>query len=257
MLNISVIQTTLYWENPTANLAHFEEKIAQLPSGTDLIVLPEMFTTGFSMNSQQLAEGTLLHTHRWLALQAKTNNAMVIGSYMVQDQGNYYNRVIAMEPNGVYHVYNKRHLFRMGNEHQHYSPGTTQTIIKWRGAKIMPLVCYDLRFPVWSRNVNQAYHILIYMANWPAARAHAWNTLLQARAIENQAYVIGCNRIGPDGNQVAHSGNSKIINYLGEIIADASIQDLSISGIVTIDALQEYRNAFPAYLDADSFGFTD
>jgi omega-amidase len=253
MLAVSVLQSSIYWENPTANLAHFEEKIAQLPQGQDIIVLPEMFTTGFSMNSKILAEGTLLQTHRWLALQAKSTNALVMGSYMVQEHNQFYNRVVAMEPNGSYHIYNKRHLFRMGNEHEHYSPGQSQTIIQWRGANIMPLVCYDLRFPVWSRNVSNKYDLLIYMANWPAARAHAWKSLLVARAIENQAYVIACNRIGNDGNNVPHSGNSQIINHLGELLADASDKDMAIEAQLNLETLNTFRSNFPAYLDADSF----
>jgi omega-amidase len=252
-LKIAGIQSNLHWENPTANLAMFEEKIANLPADTDIIVLPEMFTTGFSMSSASLAEPPKLHTHKWLAMIAQQRQALVMGSYIVNDGGHYFNRLLAIEPNGNYHVYNKRHLFRMGAEHQHYTAGTEQLIINYKGLNIRPLICYDLRFPVWSRNQANAYDLLIYVANWPAPRAQAWRCLLQARAIENQCYLMGVNRIGTDAQGLQYSGDSLFTDYKGQLLADAAATDGNIIQHIKLTELRQFRQAFPTYLDADNF----
>ncbi len=251
-LSVTVIQSDLYWENTTANLAMFEEKIAQIDQATDLIILPEMFNTGFSMNTA-IAEPMNLTTFKWLKQQAAQTQAVVMGSMMVQENGKCYNRLIWMQPNGQFLYYDKRHLFRMGNEHLHFAEGTQKLIVEIKGWKICPLICYDLRFPVWARNVQQAYDALIYIANWPAARAHPWNILLQARAIENQSYVIGVNRVGTDGNGLHFSGDSAVIDYKGERLFYQKDLEIMQTTVLSYEALQQFREKFPAHLDADAF----
>ncbi len=252
-LKIAALQTSLFWENAEANRAMFEEKLAAIAEPVDLIVLPEMFTTGFSMKSNQLAEPALLHTHKWMHMMAQQKNALVLGSYIVQEKGHFYNRLLAMEPSGAYHCYDKRHLFRMGGENEFYSAGADKVIISWRGVNIRPLICYDLRFPVWSRNVANDYDLLLYVANWPAPRAHVWRALLMARALENQCYVVGVNRVGTDGEGLNYAGDSMIIDYKGNILANGFEQEVSLLAEINLTDLQDFRQKFPAYLDADSF----
>ena len=263
-LKITLIQSTLHWEDPVANLAMFEEKIWQMNESTDLIVLPEMFTTGFSMNATALAEHMNMAAFKWMKGQAAQTGAVITGSYIVKEGENYFNRLIWMRPDGSYEVYNKRHLFRMAEEHHTYAAGKNRIIPVLKGWRICPLICYDLRFPVWSRNrpltseeaiypQEPVYDCLIYIANWPAARSHAWSTLLQARAIENLSYVLGVNRVGTDGKGHGYSGDSALISPKGERLFYQA--DTEIMQTVTLNAeeLMAFRQKFPAYLDADTF----
>ncbi|MDB5256639.1 MAG: amidohydrolase [Chitinophagaceae bacterium] len=252
-LKIAILQTSLHWENPTANRSMLEEKIWQLKEQVDVIVLPEMFTTGFTMNASALAEPMNLHTFKWLRQMASQTQASVCGSYIVQEGGLFYNRLVWMFPDGTYKTYDKRHLFRMAGEHEVYGAGQQQLVVEWKGWKISPLVCYDLRFPVWSRNVNNAYDALIYVANWPQARVKVWSTLLKARAIENIAYVAGANRVGTDGLDISYNGASASIDFKGEVLWEE--EEKEVWGISTwsADALLKFREKFPAWKDADQF----
>lgn len=252
-LKVALLQTALYWENPTANLAMLEEKIAQITSPIDLIVLPEMFTTGFTMNPAAVAEPMNLTTFKWLRQMAAQTEAVVTGSYVLNEHGRFYNRLVWMQPNGEFDTYDKRHLFRMGNEHQFYTAGTRRIVKEWRGWRICPLICYDLRFPVWSRNVGLEYDLLLYVANWPAARRNAWNSLLEARAIENLSYVVGVNCVGHDGNGILYSGDSALIDFKGEVILRKSEEENTFVNTLQKEPLIAFRERFPAQLDADSF----
>ncbi|HBT15106.1 MAG TPA: amidohydrolase, partial [Erwinia persicina] len=208
-LNITVLQQPLVWMDGQANLAFFNDLLDDI-QGRDLIILPEMFTTGFAMEAatRSLPEVEVI---AWLQEKARAANAMVAGSAAIQVEHGAVNRFFLVEPEGKVHFYDKRHLFRMAGEHEHYLAGERREVIEWRGWRILPQVCYDLRFPVFSRNQND-YDLALYVANWPAPRALHWQTLLQARAIENQAYIAGCNRVGSDGNGHQYSGNSRIIS---------------------------------------------
>ncbi|RAK02639.1 putative amidohydrolase [Larkinella arboricola] len=253
MLRLTLLQTELYWENPTANRAMLEEKIFALPEPTDLIVLPEMFTTGFTMNARSLAEPMNLTTFRWLRQMAAQTGAVVTGSYIVQENSQFYNRLIWMQPDGMFDVYDKRHLFRMAGEELTYTGGSKRLIKSWKGWNICPLICYDLRFPVWSRNVGLEYDLLLYVANWPAPRSLAWNALLQARAIENLSYVAGVNRVGVDGNGHPYAGDSSLIDPKGEVLFRQSQTETVYQTTLSLDELRTYRERFPANRDADEF----
>ncbi len=253
MLRLTLIQTNLYWHDPVANRAMLEEKLFTLPQPTDLIVLPEMFTTGFSMEAPTLAEPMGLTTFRWLKQMAAQTGAVVTGSYIVQEGGAYYNRLVWMQPDGQFAYYDKRHLFRMAGEDQIYMGGNRRIIKVWKGWRICPLICYDLRFPVWSRNTPLQYDLLLYVANWPAPRRQPWNTLLQARAIENLSYVAGVNRVGQDGTGANYVGDTALIDYNGEVLLRAGAEEQIIQQTLSLDDLQTFRTKFPAYLDADSF----
>ncbi|MBB6005359.1 amidohydrolase [Arcicella rosea] len=252
-LSITLIQTDLYWENSTANLAMLEEKIAMIATPTDLIVLPEMFNSGFTMNVEQVGEPMNFFVQKWMKQQAAQTNAVVTGSFIAKEGEKYFNRLIWMRPDGSFEQYDKRHLFRMGGEHHYFTGGTQQLIVELKGWKICPLICYDLRFPVWSRNVNHAYDLLIYVANWPAVRSKVWDTLLQARAIENQSYVIGVNRVGKDGMDLVYSGNSTIIDFKGNHLFYQPDSEIIKTQVLNKKSLAEFREQVPAYLDADSF----
>ncbi|MCE7068891.1 amidohydrolase [Dyadobacter sp. CY327] len=252
-LSVALIQTDLFWENTTANLATLEEKIATLSGPVDIIVLPEMFNSGFTMNTAA-AEPMNFTTTRWMKQMAAQANALVIGSFAVKEEGRFYNRLMCVAPDGSYVFNDKKHLFSFGNEHLTYTPGKSRLIINYKSWKVCPLVCYDLRFPVWSRNsASDPYDILIYIANWPARRAHAWNTLLKARAIENQSYVVGVNRVGSDANGLTYQGDSVALDYLGEPLS--MLANAETEKIVTFHKgdLDAYRVAFPALNDADDF----
>src|SRR5690606_24430266 len=199
-LRITIIQTSLHWQDASANRTMFSEKLAAAAPATDLIVLPEMFTTGSSMDAAGLAEDAEGPTLQWMKEEAVRYSAVLTGSVMVKEGDNYYNRLYWVRPDGTYEHYDKRHLFRMAKEHHSYTPGKEKLLVELKGWNICPLVCYDLRFPVWSRNTGSQYDLLLYVANWPKPRANAWSTLLQARAIENLSYVVGVNRVGTDGN---------------------------------------------------------
>lgn len=252
-LTVSLLQTTLYWQDSKANLAHFSQLLAALPA-TDLVVLPEMFTSGFSMQSADIAETEPGPGLAWLTKQAKALNAAITGSLAVKTAtGGYVNRLYFVTPEGTVSFYDKKHLFRMAGEQQAYQAGQQRVIVRWRGLRFCLQVCYDLRFPVFSRNLND-YDVLIYVANWPAARRHAWSSLLVARAIENQALVLAVNRVGQDGNDIHYSGDSVVLDYQGQLLASLTKGEAGVL-TATLDggALAQYRQAFPAHLDADRF----
>ena len=257
-LNVAAIQTSLHWEDKEANIHMLGEKIRAYNEPADVFVLPEMFTTGFSMNAEKFAEPMEGPTHQWMREMAKLKNAAVAGSIIVKDNGKCYNRLLWVNPDGSTSHYDKRHLFRMAQEDQHYAGGEKRVIVDYNGWKICLQVCYDLRFPVWSRNrqsVGEAeYDALIYVANWPERRSHPWKTLLMARAIENACYVIGVNRVGNDGNFVYHCGDTAVYDFKGALITGAMIsREEIITARLSKQELRDYRKAFPVGLDADSF----
>lgn len=256
-LAISIIQTQLYWENASKNRKHFSELIKTI-SSTDLIILPETFSTGFTMNVDKAAESMSGPTMEWLAKEADKKNAVIGGSLIIRDNNQVFNRFIFMQPDGNFKFYNKRHLFRMGDEHLSFTQGTERLIFEYKGWKICPQICYDLRFPVYSRqNLNEEYDLLIYVANWPAIRVTAWEKLLYARAIENQCYVAAANRILPDGNGVDHIGNSMLIDPKGNKIWKASdSKEEIVTKSMNLTELNEFRKKFPVGEDADDFEIT-
>ena len=251
---LSIVQQPLAWHDAAANRAHFGAVLAPLAGATDLVILPEMFTTGFTMKPESFAEDAAGATREWLLEQARVLDAAVGGSVAVNDDGRFYNRFMLAIPGGPTYWYDKRHLFRMAGEHRKYSGGDHALIIEWRGLRLCPLVCYDLRFPVWSRRRPELeYDLLIYSANWPAARRHAWITLLRARAIENQAFVAGVNRVGADGNGVAHLGDSAVLDFMGQPLLELHDSELAATVTLDVEALHGWRDKFPAHLDADAF----
>jgi predicted amidohydrolase len=255
-MKIAILQADLVWENKAANRAYLDAELHKITEKVDIVVLPEMFTTGFSMNAAAFAENTSENegknseTLTQMRVWAAHLNALVIGSFIVGENGHFYNRLFAVEPNGAYQKYDKRHLFGMGAEDENYTAGSEKLILEWRGWRIMPLICYDLRFPVWSRNTMD-YDILIYIANWPERRALHWQSLLRARAIENQAYTIGVNRIGFDGSGLWHSGDSAIIDPVGDYIFE--IKNGAATHITNLEKshLEEIRTRLPFLKDRD------
>ncbi|MCD6068304.1 MAG: amidohydrolase [Bacteroidetes bacterium] len=257
-IRISIIQTHLHWENTDANLGHFSKKLDAITEATDVIVLPEMFTTGFSIHREHTAEEQGGKGLQWMLQKAKEKNCDITGSIAVKEGGNLFNRLYWVKANGSFQQYDKRHLFAMAGEDKHFTAGTKKIIVDVKGWKICPLICYDLRFPVWSRNAwknkEAQYDVLLYVANWPEVRSYPWKQLLIARAIENQAYVIGVNRIGEDGNKFPHSGDSAVINPRGEILSKANANEDRIETLeLSYDYLQEFRKLFPVGMDADAF----
>ena len=256
-LTITTIQSNLIWEEKAANLRMLEQKIAGIEEKTEIVVLPEMFNTGFSMRPQALAETMDGETVEWMKRVSRENGIVLTGSLMIEEAGNYYNRLVWMLPNGQHGHYDKRHLFAFGEEDKHYSPGNKRLIASVKGWKINLLVCYDLRFPVWARQKsNEAgaeYDVLIYVANWPERRSHAWKTLLCARAIENQCYVVGVNRVGSDGKNVYHSGNSLVIDPLGQVLYHMADEEDVNTITLQKEMLEDVRSKFPFWKDADSF----
>ena len=251
-LRVTLIQQALCWENRDANLREFSALIAPLAGTTDLIVLPEMFTTGFTMAPQGVAEEMDGPSVVWMQEQAALTGAVLTGSLVIRDEGCYYNRLIWMYPNGEMCWYDKRHLFTLAGEHRHYRAGDQRLIAHWKGWRICPLVCYDLRFPVWSRN-DHAYDLLIYVANFPARRSYAWSQLLIARAIENQVYTLGVNRIGEDGNGHSYSGDSALIDYEGQVIARFSNCNTVFTTLLQPDMQMEFQKKFHFLADQDKF----
>lgn len=256
-LLVTVIQTNLHWEDKKANLQMLEEKIGNIKERTEVVVLPEMFSTGFSMKPEQLAEIMEGETVQWMKRVAAERKIILTGSVIIKEKENYYNRLIWMLPNGQYGVYDKRHRFAFAGEDKHYTAGTKRLIASVKGWKINLQVCYDLRFPVWARQQSQPdgpeYDILIYVANWPERRSHAWKTLLQARAIENQCYVIGVNRVGNDGNTIYHSGDSMIIDPMGEVLYHKKDQEDVFTISLDKKHMETIREKLPFLRDADGF----
>lgn len=256
-LTIALVQTDLFWKNKTANLAMLEEKIWGIEQKVDLIILPEMFPTGFSMEAKELAEPMNLGICKWMKQMAAQSGSVICGSAIISEKGNFFNRLLWVTPDGEILHYDKRHLFRMAKEDETYSSGASLPIFELKGWKICPQICYDLRFPVYSRNTwNEgvpAYDFLFYVASWPAARSSAWDALLPARAIENLCYVAGVNRVGEDGNGIAYVGHSACYDFKGSPIAHLGEKEsIEIFQLHESD-LTDYRNKFPAWKDADKF----
>ena len=250
-LSVSLLQYELAWENPEKNRHQVEALIRSLPDTTDLIVLPEMFTTGFSMNAVKNAEPPGGATQQWLQQLAQTHDCAVTGSIALRREQGVFNRLLFATPEQVYY-YDKRHLFRVAGEHKRYQAGHERVIVPWRGWRINLQVCYDLRFPVFSRNQDD-YDLLLYVANWPSVRAMHWRQLLIARAIENQACVVGVNRVGSDAAGLDYLGGSLAIAADGAILEDMRDTEGAAQLMLSGDELMHYRKAFPFYLDADSF----
>lgn len=251
-LRVTLVQTSLHWENPKANRQQFDEKLAPLAGKTDIIILPEMFTTGFSMRAAALAEPMDGPTLRWLTSKATELNAVVTGSFIAEENGNYYNRLVWMRPDGSYETYDKRHLFTFADEDRHYAAGEQRLIVEWKGWKILPLICYDLRFPVWSRNTED-YDLLIYVANFPELRSFAWKSLLVARAVENLAYTIGVNRVGTDGKDISYSGDSVLLDFSGEARYQISHIEDVFTTTISYQEQQAFRQRFAFLNDRDRF----
>ena len=256
-LTLSLVQTALVWEDKAANLQLLETQLASLRGKTQVVVLPELFSTGFSMQTQVLAEPMNGPTLQWMRTMAQQYQLIITGSVMIQEEGLFYNRLIWMLPTGELGHYDKRHLFAFAGEDRYYSRGNKRFIASANGFKINLQICYDLRFPVWSRQQatdgQPEYDLLIYVANWPERRRLAWMSLLQARAIENQCYVIGVNRVGEDGHQIYHSGDSMVIDPLGEILFTKKDQACVHTLTISKEQLQAYRRQFPFLRDGDSF----
>jgi len=251
MINVTLIQSDIIWEDKISNLKRYQEKIDKIES-TDLIVLPEMFTTGFSMNPKDISETMNGETVQWMKDNASKMNSVVCGSIIIEEDDKYFNRFVWVNPDGSIHHYDKKHLFSFAGEDKNYTAGNEKIIIEYKGWKICPLVCYDLRFPVWSRNLED-YDLLIYVANWPTKRKLAWKSLLVARAIENQCYVIGVNRVGTDENNHYYSGESSLINALGETLyTNSHIEDIYTTSISKYE-LNKVRNQLPFLNDKDNF----
>lgn len=255
-LTISLVQTHLFWEDKKANLAMLETKIMGIPEKTELVVLPEMFSTGFSMQPQKLAESMDGETVNWMKKIAAAKKIILTGSVIISEDGHYVNRLLWVLPNGKLGFYDKRHRFAFAGEQEEYTRGNKRLIVSVKGWKINLQVCYDLRFPVWARQQSKEipeYDILLYIANWPERRNHAWKTLLTARAIENQCYVIGVNRVGEDGNGINHSGDSMVIGALGETLYHHAAGEDIHTIVLQKEPLQEIRDRFPFWKDADEF----
>ena len=251
-MKVAFIQAPLFWENPKQNRDYFEAKIKALAENVDLIVLPEMFTSGFTMNPKAVAETMQGETLLWLQALAKAKNSAITGSLVMEENGHFFNRLVFVFPSGEIQKYDKKHLFTLAGEDQVYTSGTQKLLVEYKGFKICPLICYDLRFPVFARN-SEDYDVLIYVANWPKIRINAWDSLLKARAIENMCYTIGVNRIGQDANQHEYIGHSQVIDFLGNY--DIEPQEIEGIFITTLDKkkLLETRQKFGFLNDRDTF----
>lgn len=257
-LSITIVQPDLKWEDKAFNLQKLEQVIGAIKEKTEVVVLPEMFSTGFSMQPEVFAESMDGESVQWMKRIAKEKKIIVTGSLIISEGEKYFNRLIWMLPNGQFGYYDKRHCFAYAREDEHYTAGSKRLIAQVKGWKINLQVCYDLRFPVWARqqqseNGEMEYDALIYVANWPQRRSHAWKTLLQARAIENQCYVVGVNRVGNDGNNIYHSGDSMVVDPLGEILYHQSEKEDVHTITIHRDRIEEVRTKFPFWSDADHF----
>jgi predicted amidohydrolase len=256
-LRITIVQSNLHWENVEGNLNMFNNLLAGLAGNTDIIILPEMFTTGFTINSKTLAESTTGLTLEWMQQKAAEIDAAITGSIIAKEKGSYFNRLLWVNPDGSWEKYDKRHLFTMAREDEYFSPGKKRLIVNYKGWKILPMICYDLRFPVWSRNKKQPdgqaeFDLMIYVANWPEARKQPWKKLLMARAIENQAFVVGVNRVGADGKGIVYSGDSSVINPYGEYIVECEVGEEQVLTLtIAYHLLSEFRKKFPVLDDGD------
>ena len=251
-MKIAIIQSPLFWENPTENRSYFEEKINTITEKVDLIVLPEMFTTGFTMNPSSVAETMQGETIVWLQSLAKAKNSAITGSVVITEDGNYYNRLVFVFPSGEIQFYDKRHLFTLAGEDKVYTSGEEKLIVEYLGWKICPLVCYDLRFPVFARNTEE-YDVLLYVANWPKVRTNAWDILLKARAVENMCYTIGANRIGSDNNNLEYIGHSQAVDFLGNYILEPQETEAVFFVLLNKEKLHETRQKLGFLNDKDAF----
>ena len=252
-LNIVAIQANLTWGNPEKNRLYFEQVINKLTLNTNLVVLPEMFSTGFTMKPSSVSETMNGTTVSWMINMAKTHDIGIIGSMVIQENNQYFNRAIFVHPSGSLEIYDKRHLFSLAGEDRQYTPGTNRIVIQFKGWRICPFICYDLRFPVWSRNTDN-YDVLLFMANWPIPRIDAWDTLLKARAIENMSYCIGVNRIGEDENGYQYNGHTSAYNFLGEKVAStAEGKEDVLHCEISKTKLDEFRQKLNFLKDQDSF----
>lgn len=255
-MKISVIQPDIIWEDKSRNFKKIELLLSELKE-TDIVILPEMFNTGFSMNTETLGEPPGSETFEWMIHMSGKGNFGICGSYIVKEKNSFFNRWFFVTPEKKFWKYDKRHLFRMSSEDKSFTPGNKQLTFRFRGTRICANICYDLRFPVWSRNRNN-YDLLLNSANWPLPRREVWITLLKARAIENQCFVAGANRIGIDGAGIKYCGDSMIINPKGEIIASAGHSgECSVSGEISMTELSSFRKKFPVWKDADNFKIID
>ncbi|GGO79682.1 nitrilase family protein [Marinobacterium nitratireducens] len=252
-LRLTLVQSPLHWQDAGVNREQFDTLLRPLAGTTDLVVLPEMFTTGFTMKPEGLAEPEDGPTSDWMRDRARELGAAICGSVVTETARGYVNRLLFVTPQGERHHYDKRHLFRMAGEHQHYAAGEARTLIRYRGWRILPSVCYDLRFPVFLRNRND-YDLLLCVANWPAPRRHPWRVLLQARAVENLCYVAGVNRVGPDANGLDYSGDSMLVDFKGQALVDRAAGEAFVeTGTLSAAQLIRFREVFPAWQDADDF----
>jgi len=251
-LTITLVQTHLVWEDIDANLALFDTRLEDIGDPTDLIILPEMFSTGFSMNAESLAEEMTGRAVTWLRAKAVEKKTVITGSVMVKEAGRFFNRLVWARPDGQLITYDKKHLFRYAGEEKVYTAGRRQVTLERNGWRIRPFICYDLRFPIWVRNLNQGYDLAIFVANWPAKRAAHWRTLLRARAIENQAFVAAVNRVGTDGNGFEYSGHSALIDPTGRVLFEAEKDSCAPTLHLPYKVLADYRAQFPAWMDADT-----
>ena len=252
-MKIALLQTDMAWENKQVNLQYCTDKINALPDDIQLAALPEMFSTGFSKQPGKWAETEEGATLKWLRETAVRKRLAIAGSMIAEEDGRYFNRLFFVFPDGSYQKYDKRHLFSMSEEPLHYTAGRQRLVVEYGGWRICPLICYDLRFPVWSRNYGGVYDLLLYVANWPAARINAWDALLPARAIENGCYAAGVNRCGQDGAGVPHNGHSQVIDCKGTVIAAAGNAEATLIASLSLEKLHTFRDKFPAGKDADSF----
>lgn len=262
-MRLSILQSALAWEDPVANRAMFARKLAPLRDQTDLAVLPEMYTTGFSMNAGALAEPMDGPTVQWMREQSALLGGALAGSFICSEGGSFYNRLLFMRPDGTFEYYDKKHLFALAGEHEQYAAGDKQLVVEWKGWRIRPLVCYDLRFPVWSNNPapgearagspRTPYDLLLYVANWPSRRSHHWRTLLAARAIENQSFVAGVNIVGKDGNGYEYTGDSAIIDFAGQQIVGISGKEGVFTAELSLEERMQYRRQLPFLEDGDIF----
>lgn len=256
-LNISIIQPDIIWEDKAANLKQYQSFIEGITEKKEVVVLPEMFSTGFSMNTGTMAETMQGATVQWMKGMSKQHRCIITGSLIIEEEGKFYNRLLWVQPDGVIYHYDKRHLFGYAKEDEHYTKGDKKLIVQVKSIRICLLVCYDLRFPAWARNIGGDYDVLFYVANWPERRSLAWKTLLQARAIENLSYVVGVNRVGKDGKDIIYSGDSSVFGPLGEMIWQESNKPTVKTIILDKQVVVSARQQFPFLSDADKFIILD
>ncbi|KJJ37689.1 amidohydrolase [Aequorivita vladivostokensis] len=254
-LKITLVQSELIWENASANRELFSKKFQTFEGETDLIVLPEMFTTGFSMNAKKLAEPNDGESLNWMISEARKHNCAITGSVIISENDKFYNRLFFVLPDGTYEKYDKKHTFTLAKENETYTAGNERLIVNFKGWKICPLICYDLRFPVWSRNTED-YDVLIYVANWPKVRTVAWDTLLRARAIENMSYCVGVNRVGFDGNDHEYVGHSAVYDVLGKQVSPSAFDEFIETVTLSKEHIESNRKHLQFLNDRDKFTLT-